>query len=53
MTCLNAGVWQRHLLRPATRCPRSTSFEFVSADGLISYGTTVVDTYRPLGVSTG
>src|SRR5262245_36079096 len=27
--------------------------EFVSAGGLMSYGTTVVDTYRPLGVYTG
>jgi putative tryptophan/tyrosine transport system substrate-binding protein len=27
--------------------------EFVSAGGLLSYGTTVVDTYRPLGVYTG
>ena len=27
--------------------------EFVSAGGLVSYGTTVVDTYRPLGVYTG
>ena len=27
--------------------------EFVSAGGLMSYGTTVVDTYRPVGVYTG
>jgi putative ABC transport system substrate-binding protein len=27
--------------------------EFVSAGGLMSYGTTVADTYRPLGVYTG
>jgi putative ABC transport system substrate-binding protein len=27
--------------------------EFVSAGGLMSYGTTIVDTYRPLGVYTG
>jgi len=27
--------------------------EFVSAGGLMSYGTTVVDTYRPLGIYTG
>jgi putative tryptophan/tyrosine transport system substrate-binding protein len=27
--------------------------EFVSAGDLMSYGTTVVDTYRPLGVYTG
>jgi putative tryptophan/tyrosine transport system substrate-binding protein len=27
--------------------------EFVSAGGLVSYGTTVADTYRPLGVYTG
>jgi putative ABC transport system substrate-binding protein len=27
--------------------------EFVSAGGLMSYGTPVVDTYRPLGVYTG
>jgi len=27
--------------------------EFVSAGGLMSYGTNVVDTYRPLGVYTG
>jgi putative tryptophan/tyrosine transport system substrate-binding protein len=27
--------------------------EFVSSGGLMSYGTTVVDTYRPLGVYTG
>jgi ABC-type uncharacterized transport system substrate-binding protein len=27
--------------------------EFASAGGLMSYGTTVVDTYRPLGVYTG
>jgi ABC-type uncharacterized transport system substrate-binding protein len=27
--------------------------KFVSAGGLMSYGTTVVDTYRPLGVYTG
>jgi len=27
--------------------------EFVSAGGLMSYGTTVVETYRPLGVYTG
>jgi putative tryptophan/tyrosine transport system substrate-binding protein len=27
--------------------------EFVSAGGLMSYGTTVVDTYHPLGVYTG
>jgi putative ABC transport system substrate-binding protein len=27
--------------------------EFVSAGGLMSYGTTVMDTYRPLGVYTG
>ncbi len=27
--------------------------EFVSAGGLMSYGTTVLDTYRPLGVYTG
>jgi putative tryptophan/tyrosine transport system substrate-binding protein len=27
--------------------------EFVSGGGLMSYGTTVVDTYRPLGVYTG
>jgi putative ABC transport system substrate-binding protein len=27
--------------------------EFASASGLMSYGTTVVDTYRPLGVYTG
>ena len=27
--------------------------EFVSAGGLMSYGTTVVDTYRPLGLYTG
>jgi len=27
--------------------------EFVSAGGLMSYSTTVVDTYRPLGVYTG
>jgi ABC-type uncharacterized transport system substrate-binding protein len=27
--------------------------EFVSAGGLMSYGTTVADTYRPLGIYTG
>jgi putative ABC transport system substrate-binding protein len=27
--------------------------EFVAAGGLMSYGTTVADTYRPLGVYTG
>ena len=27
--------------------------EFVSAGGLMSYGSTVADTYRPLGVLTG
>jgi hypothetical protein len=27
--------------------------EFVSAGGLMSYGTTVLDTYRPLGIYTG
>jgi putative tryptophan/tyrosine transport system substrate-binding protein len=27
--------------------------EFVSAGGLMSYGSTVVDTYRPLGIYTG
>src|SRR5215467_8311332 len=27
--------------------------EFVSAGGLMAYGSTVLDTYRPLGVCTG
>jgi len=27
--------------------------EFVSAGGLMAYGSTVLDTYRPLGVYTG
>src|SRR5262249_15639080 len=52
--CFNSRSEQLATLALRHRVPTIYQFrEFVSAGGLMAYGSTVLDTYRPLGVYTG